>query len=378
MLRTWTNFTKFAKQKRTATAVRNRLDTLKQYWETAQTQYAQLCALVEDATRKTHVYFAKDKFLAICDDFEEICDVLSDAFEALQPSYASVNPNDSQVVEVSRTTPVQLPRIEIPKFSGDITNNKWEIFRDIFQSLVGSRMDLTNVQKLQYLKANLSHDTSLVLTNLQVTDANYTTAWDLLCKRYDNSRAIVNAHLQAFLEIPSVASQSAVRDLKNLGDKTHDIYTALLNLKRPVNKSEELMIFITVSKLDKVTRRDWEISLGDSNTVPNFAELDGFLTSRLRVLEAINTNERVANNDRAPRMSCVRAHQSSANEGICGACDGNHPTYRCKAFVKLTVDKRIELLKHNKCCLIVSVEDICCMFVGVIMSALPANRNTIC
>lgn len=81
-----------------------------------------------------------------------------------------------------------MPKVDIPKFNGDIT--KWEGFRDAFESLIAST-DLKNVLKLHYLKGNLTDETSLVLDNVQVTETNSDTAWQLLIRCYDNPRAII-------------------------------------------------------------------------------------------------------------------------------------------------------------------------------------------
>lgn len=48
------------------------------------------------------------------------------------------------------------------------------------------------------------------------------------------------------------------------------------------------MIFITVSKLDKSTRRDWELTLGDDTEPPSFERLEIFFNSQVRALKAID------------------------------------------------------------------------------------------
>jgi len=350
ILRILPNYHKLAKTKRTATAIRSRLNNLKTYWETFQVQHTRLCAAADAESKRDHEYFTKDKFLTISDAVEDITDTLSENLELLQPTTAQLNLNESSMTHELRHSIVQLPRIDIPKFSGDIT--KWESFRDVFDSLVSNRTDLSNVQKLHYLKANLTGDASLILANTQVTDANYSTAWELLKKRYDNTRAIVNAHLQAFMDIPCASSQS-VSDLKNLRDKTSDIYTALLNLKRPVDQWEDLMIFVTVSKLDKITRRDWELALGDDTEIPDFERLDIFLTSRIRALDATQGSTHPSSKSdpkRVNKAGNVKVHQVSSTTGKCVACEGNHPLHHCKTFLNQTTTQRIDLLKRHKCC----------------------------
>lgn len=146
-------------------------------------------------------------------------------------------------------------------------------------------------------------------------------------------------------------SSKSVGDLKTLRDKTHDVYTALFNLKRPVNLWEDL-IFFTVTKLDKITRHDWEISLGDSIELPNFAELDGFLTLRIRALEAISPHNSAVSKSEYKRISKsnVKSHQVSASNDQYITYDGNHTINNCKSFFNLSINQRFALVKRNKCC----------------------------
>lgn len=149
---------------------------------------------------------------------------------------------------------------------------------------------------------------------------------------------ILNAHLQAFIDIPSVSPHS-IETLKMLRDKSNDIYTALLNLKRPVNQWEDLMVFIIVSKLDKPSRRDWELSLGEDVAIPNFSKLDVFLTSRIRALEAINSSNNYGSKTETKKSNkngSVKTHQVSSNDVACVNCEGNYPLHQCKGFIKQT------------------------------------------
>jgi len=146
ILRILSNYHKLAKTKRTATAIRSRLNNLKTYWEIFQAQHTRLCAAADTESKRDHEYFIKDKFLTISDSVEEITDTLSENLELLQPTSAQLSLNESSMTHDPRHSIVQLPRIDIPKFSGDIT--KWESFRDVFDSLVSNRTDLSNVQKL--------------------------------------------------------------------------------------------------------------------------------------------------------------------------------------------------------------------------------------
>lgn len=170
--RTLTNFNKLAKSKRTVTVIRSRLNWLKRYWETCQVQHA-----AADEEKRKYEYFANDVFLILHDSVEETSDVLSECLERLFPNVAHSFDEFNGSTE-SQHIELHLLHIDITQFSGEIT--KWKTFRDIFESLVSSRIDLSKVQKLHYFKANLTGEASLVLSNISITDANYESAWELL------------------------------------------------------------------------------------------------------------------------------------------------------------------------------------------------------
>ncbi|XP_072764624.1 uncharacterized protein [Anoplolepis gracilipes] len=84
---------------------------------------------------------------------------------------------------------VKLPNIDLPKFDGSY--ERWIPFRDLFESLIDSNAALPNVQKLHYLRSALAGEAAKVINALEITNDNYTLAWNLLKKRYENKRLIV-------------------------------------------------------------------------------------------------------------------------------------------------------------------------------------------
>lgn len=48
---------------------------------------------------------------------------------------------------------IRLPKIEIPKFSGNFTT--WPNFRELFTKIIDSKIGLSGAEKLQYLKSSL-------------------------------------------------------------------------------------------------------------------------------------------------------------------------------------------------------------------------------
>lgn len=57
-----------------------------------------------------------------------------------------------------------LPRISIPKFSGEFT--EWETFRDHFRSVVIDNADLSEVARMHYLLSSLKGEASDIVKRL--------------------------------------------------------------------------------------------------------------------------------------------------------------------------------------------------------------------
>lgn len=87
---------------------------------------------------------------------------------------------------------IKLPALNLPTFDGSL--NKWTQFHDTFQSLIHKNTHLTSIQKFYYLLSSLTGEALQAVQSLQVTDANYLIAWELLCDRYKNNRTHPHSH----------------------------------------------------------------------------------------------------------------------------------------------------------------------------------------
>ena len=69
---------------------------------------------------------------------------------------------------------INLPTIELPEFSGNYA--EWLSFRDIFKSLVHENPNLTEIEKMHYLRTTLKGEALRALEALTVSSANYNAA----------------------------------------------------------------------------------------------------------------------------------------------------------------------------------------------------------
>ncbi|XP_077266378.1 uncharacterized protein LOC143899733 [Temnothorax americanus] len=204
----------------------------------------------------------------------------SSATHTVAASLPGTSANNSGLSEPFST--IRLPKIDIPKFSGKY--DEWFPFRDSFTSIIHTNPTLRDINKLQYLRAALSGEAISVLSLLEISDANYEVAWNLLKRRYDDKRAIVHNHIGSIVDLP-VMTKKNVSELRQITDGATRHVQALTALKRPINAWDDLLVYIISSKLDTNTSREWESSLEDSE-LPTLKKLFDFLSHRCRVLEA--------------------------------------------------------------------------------------------
>ena len=253
---------------------------------------------------------------------------------------------------------IRLPPISLPEFDGDY--KRWLNYRDTFDSFVHRHKDLSDIQKLHYLKSSLRNEAAQVIESLETTAANYLPAWEQLCERYDNHRKMVGGHIHALCSMPSItkASSAILRSHQN-GMNSH--LRALTALKLPVEHWDAIIIHLMVEKLDIESHHLWESSRS-SASLPSIQEYLAFLNQRCLTLESIETR---ANNSKivlpnphyntkqlAPKKRSYTTAFAATNKSVssCTLCSGQHALGACQRFLGMTVSERREHARSKRLC----------------------------
>lgn len=205
----------------------------------------------------------------------------------------------SSAIDVSESlTHVRLPKLNLPMFSGKY--EEWFPFFDTFNSIIHTNGSITDVQKLQYLRAFLVDDASHVVSSLEISAANYEVAWKLLQERYDNKRVIVQSHIRAIVDLPTMTRENS-GELRQIADGAMRHVNALQALKRPTSHWDNLLVHILSCKLDTVTLRQWQSSL-TTPELPSLKQFIDFITHQCQMLETTSKSNIVA-----PRIHNTRS-----------------------------------------------------------------------
>lgn len=258
----------------------------------------------------------------------------------------------------------RLPVIKIPNFDG--TYYKWLEFRDTFESLIHVNNKIKAIHKFHYLCSYLEGEAARVVSNLEISDKNYSEAWGLLCERYNNTRTLVNNHLNSLFKVDSIVRESD-KSLRFLVDHVTKNLRALQNLGQPTEHWDTLIVHIISSKLDPSTSLKWEEHRNNlpNSEMPTLIEFHKFLRSRADVLESVqrarqdrsnptpnnNTSNKFYRFNKPSVIAASPVH--STNRGImnCFCCEGDHRIYDCPSFASKSAEERIMRATDLKLCL---------------------------
>ncbi|XP_049308578.1 uncharacterized protein LOC125777516 [Bactrocera dorsalis] len=263
-----------------------------------------------------------------------------------------MNSNEFQPIIVN-TNRSRLPQLTLPKFSGSYI--EWTNFYSMFTSVINKDSDLSNVDKLQHLHSCLSGAALDTIRSLEINEANYKIALDLLIKRFDNKCLIFQVHIREIFGMDK--ADGTVSKLRALSDKVNSHICALQSLGSKEQIADCIVVQFLTQKLDKVTQAKWEES-SSINELPSWESLAAFLEHRCRTLENVEHALQTQAETFGKTGKTVSTHQrksfvaSNSLLGVCAFCgNAEHLNYNCQRFLNLTPNIRQKEVKKLLLCL---------------------------
>ena len=198
---------------------------------------------------------------------------------------------------------------------------------------------LSDIQKFNYLRAQLRGDASRSIAGFPLTNANYQRGIELLQERFGQSHRIINAHMEAMLNLPNPSTQlvslqqfydtleTHIRGLEALG-KSHesygDILVPIIHKKLPIELKKSLARDHsnkewTLDELRKAILKEAEIlEAGQSNSDPPELPSSDPAIPTASFLTSFNRNT-----PPKPKRKRPPTHQG------CTYCKGKHNSLEC-------------------------------------------------
>ena len=119
-----------------------------------------------------------------------------------------------------------LPKLQLAKYNGD--PRKWQEWYDSYESAIHENEAISPAHKLRHLKTLLEGPAPAAISGLTLTAANYSEAISVLKSRFTQKEAIIDAHMEALLNVPAISSKKDVKGLRRIFDS---IETNIRSLK---------------------------------------------------------------------------------------------------------------------------------------------------
>ena len=264
----------------------------------------------------------------------------------------------SQIPEASdrATNQIQLERIKLHKFSGDM--RKYPEFKEDFAQQVEPKCSMS--QRAFVLKHYLSDEVREEVSN--VSD-DYRAMWRRLDQKYGNVRRLVEMHLAEVKGIsPKDTSDESVLKMINVVERAHR------NLQR-LGQHKELYNLTTISIIEQAMTKEMSnewirtVTRTSCSSVDGFLVLLDFLTMWRDRLEYQNSAIREPKETKDVKRTGFSNHVGSTSQRDNGPkkhpCwlhkaeneDDTHPIWVCKRFLEMDTKERREVAVKNKACL---------------------------
>ncbi|KAI4473199.1 hypothetical protein M0802_016261 [Mischocyttarus mexicanus] len=215
-------------------------------------------------------------------DHEEFNDLdeLHDTYYAL---IAKLSENTNRIASTSSTTTscathietprlISLPRINIPKFDGNF--EKWIPYRDGFMTLVGSRTDINELEKLEYLRESLLGLPRETVSQFSVKEGSYKLAWEALLVAYDRKRLLLAQHVDALL----ATQKPKITNLKGMTRLINDTCARIRAIDSLDLTPHTVITRVIENAIPDKCRDEWEKRL-NPDVFPTIDEILGFLNN---------------------------------------------------------------------------------------------------
>lgn len=311
-------------------------------------------------------------------DFDDIYFQILTIHRTLVPS--TLVSEELPAVHMSPASAVKLPKIDLPRFSGCIKD--FNMFFDVFNSLIHRNESLSDSDRMQYLRASLFGDALGLIRTFPIQGAFYQEAYKTLVARYRDKRELA---FTCWREMQNInLKMNSPTEFRRVLDLFNENLIILKGLNLPTDYWDFVLCYHLLSKLDSKTRCAFEQSHPTSE-IPRYQDLKDFLEAKCDALvrdthfsgnrdspqstSNSNKNDVKSNNNGSKKItsSLLSNSEKTTNQpedtrssapsttarGVaskCPFCSELHTISHCKSFAAKSIPERRDIAKKNRWC----------------------------
>lgn len=183
-----------------------------------------------------------------------------------ESSLGESNPQQNEIHSMLKTLTtkqeVKIPPLKCKSFSGEADRLQFRSFLLSFENIIGSRRDLTEAAKLQYLKSHLTGMAQKDVDHLPNIDSNYEVALKILKDLYLDKPFIIDSLFHRIYAAPSLDGKNleSVRSfMSELRAHLHELKEFGVDLLEEGSAGCKFLSHILADKLPKNFLREFKI-----------------------------------------------------------------------------------------------------------------------
>lgn len=175
-------------------------------------------------------------------------------------------------------------------------------------------LTLSDSVKLHYLFSCLSGEALGMVSHLKITNENFSVALDILTRRYENRRVLIDRFVDIIMSLPNIHSRSNIRTL--FLTPLISAQSALSNLDLPMKDCDYIFVSIVVRKLKGELRTLFERRHGSRQSLPTLKNLISFLEEHARCNETEWSNTTYSQYNQPSQKSGFSRRQSPTSQPL--------------------------------------------------------------
>ena len=255
-----------------------------------------------------------------------------------------------------------LPTIQVPKFSGDIMD--WSSYWASFKSTIEDRKELSNTQRLHYLRESITDpELQLLLHSPAETSDFYEEVVEELKERFEKTREIHKLLTRTLVDLSSPKQTRS--DLRKLVDLVKRTINSLKATKQ--YDVDSFLSSLVFSVLPSRLQTSWSQQTKKEKKVPPISQLLTFLREHAETLPASGATPPATPSEhpskKAPPKKADRKPDHSKPRGIHSVAPTNnykwdcilckpekHPLHICPKWATLNVNQRLGHIQSKALC----------------------------
>ncbi|XP_028407556.1 uncharacterized protein LOC114530174 [Dendronephthya gigantea] len=268
------------------------------------------------------------------------------------PSHNHESPVQS-TPQLGNSNSHRLPKLTLPIFTGNPL--KWQTFWDTYKTAIHNNISLGDIQKFTYLKAQLSGEAASSIEGLPLSESNYAQSIQILEERFGQPHKIVNAHMQALLDLPTPSD--SVTHLRKFYDSMENHIRGLEALDKKPDTYGDLLTPIILAKLPTTIKHN--LIRENGTTKWDIEQLRRAILKEIQILEAGEETEIFEHTKRPvntpPSTSSLLTNTfpikerdfknpkagNHAKPRLCVFCSGHHRPHECNVIRDPATRKKI-------------------------------------